>query len=145
MFVGLGPFQSFGRARLHNLFWRTPHERKSKNAVPTMAPKEEKQSSNVFILDKEFGWRPAVQEKVNGDTAIVTVFNYPSEQAMQCDGGRGAKGKGERQEIKLKDYANQVLPLQNVDANGNLTEFPDMVKLPYLHEVRRLGRCTLRW
>lgn len=96
---------------------------------------DEKQSSHVFIKDKEFGWRPAVQEKVNGDTAIVTVHQYANEQAMQCDGGRSAKGKGERMEIKLKDYPNNVLPLQNVDANGTLIEFPDMVKLPYLHEV----------
>ena len=53
---------------------------------------------------------------------------------MVCDGGRAAK-KGEQKMINLKDYAHGVLPLQNVDANGNLVEFADMVKLPYLHEV----------
>lgn len=101
-----------------------------------MAPKQEKQSTNVFIKDEVYGWRPAVQEKINGDKAIVTVPEYPSEQAMACDGGRASK-KGNQITINLKDYPSGVLPLQNVDANGNLVECADMVKLPYLHEVRQ--------
>ena len=101
-----------------------------------MAPSKEKQSSNVFIRDDVYGWRPAVQLKINGDKAIVTVAEYRSEQTMACDGGRNAK-KGETREINLKEYPSGVLPLQNVDANGNLVECPDMVKLPYLHEVRQ--------
>lgn len=101
-----------------------------------MAPKQEKQSTNVFIKDEVYGWRPAVQEKINGDKAIVTVPEYPSEQSMACDGGRAAK-KGNQITISLKDYPSGVLPLQNVDANGNLVECADMVKLPYLHEVRQ--------
>lgn len=103
----------------------------------TMAPIKEKQASNVFIRDDVYGWRPAVQEKINGDKAIVTVPEYPSELAMACDGGRAAK-KGQQRTINLKDYPSGVLPLQNVDANGNLVECADMVKLPYLHEVSRL-------
>jgi hypothetical protein len=99
-----------------------------------MAPNKEKQSSNVFIRDEVYGWRPAVQEKINGDKAIVTVPEYPSEQVMACDGGRAAK-KGNQVTINLKDYPSGVLPLQNVDSNGNLVECSDMVKLPYLHEV----------
>lgn len=53
---------------------------------------------------------------------------------MDCDGGRAAK-KGEQVYISMKDYPFGVLPLANVDVNGNLVEFADMVKLPYLHEV----------
>jgi len=102
-----------------------------------MAPKKEQVASNVFVKDKEWGWVPAVQQKVNGDKAVVKVFNYPKEQAVACDGGRAAKGKGEEITVNLKDYPNHVLPLQNVDANGNLVEYADMVKLPYLHEVRK--------
>jgi hypothetical protein len=101
-----------------------------------MAPSKEKQSTNVFIRDEVYGWRPAVQEKINGDKAIVTVPEYPSEQSMACDGGRAAK-KGNQVTINLKDYPSGVLPLQNVDANGNLVECADMVKLPYLHEVNQ--------
>jgi hypothetical protein len=100
-----------------------------------MPPKAEKKgTSNVFIADKEFGWRPAVLEDTQGDKAIVSVPVYPSEEVMACDGGRAAKSK-EQLKVNLKDYPNGVLPLQNVDANGDLTPFADMVKLPYLHEV----------
>ena len=55
---------------------------------------------------------------------------------MICDGGRSAKGEEERV-VKLKDYPAKVLPLQNVDGNGNMPEYADMVELPYLHEVRQ--------
>lgn len=102
-----------------------------------MAPKEEKQASYVFIADREYGWRPAVLEDTRGTTAHVTIFTYKDEAAMACDGGRAAtKKKGDQVMIDLRDYPHQVLPLQNVDTNGNLSEFADMVKLPYLHEVR---------
>ena len=96
---------------------------------------DEKQSSYVFVVDEEYGWRPAVQESVNGDKAVVSIPEYKSEDAMTCDGGRAAK-RGEQKTINLQQYAHGVLPLQNVDANGNLVEYADMVKLPYLHEVR---------
>lgn len=107
-----------------------------------MAPKKkETNSSHVFIKDEEYGWRPAVQEKISGGKAIVTVPEYKTEQSMQCDGGRNGK-KGEQVEINLKDYPNGVLPLQNVNSNGDLNEYSDMVKLPYLHEVRK---TSLGW
>jgi hypothetical protein len=54
---------------------------------------------------------------------------------MLSDGGRTSKSTTQAT-IDLKQYQAQVLPLQNVDAQGQLTEFADMVKLPYLHEVR---------
>jgi hypothetical protein len=99
-----------------------------------MAPKKgETQSCNVFVMDKEFGWRPAIQEKVSGDKATVTLLQFNNETDMQC---KQTAKKGETITVKLSDYPNGVLPLQNVDANGNLVAFSDMVKLPYLHEVR---------
>lgn len=102
-----------------------------------MAPKkkkDEKQTTYVFIVDPVYGWRPAVLESQSGTTAVVSVPEYKNEQVMTCDGGRAAK-KGEQRNINLKDYPHQVLPLQNVDHNGNLAVYPDMVRLPYLHEV----------
>jgi len=96
---------------------------------------DEEPQSYVFVMDPTYGWRPAVQEgPAKGDKAVVSIPEYKTEASMQCDGGRAAK-KGEQKEIDLKKYAHGVLPLQNVDANGNLIEFADMVKLPYLHEV----------
>lgn len=88
----------------------------------------------VYILSKEFAWAPAQLEKQEGMKATVKVPTYSSEQAIVCDGGRGAK-KSESKVVDLKQYTANVLPLQNVDDNGDLIEFPDMVELPYLHEA----------
>eukprot|EP00527_Entomoneis_sp_CCMP2396_P003980 CAMPEP_0198149142 /NCGR_PEP_ID=MMETSP1443-20131203/45149_1 /TAXON_ID=186043 /ORGANISM="Entomoneis sp., Strain CCMP2396" /LENGTH=1107 /DNA_ID=CAMNT_0043814071 /DNA_START=17 /DNA_END=3340 /DNA_ORIENTATION=- len=93
---------------------------------------EKKSSSFVFIRDPVFGWRPAIQEGVQGDKAIVNVPEFKDEQSMM---GAGDAKKGQMGQVNLKDYHAGVLPLQNVDALGNLLEFADMVKLPYLHEA----------
>ena len=95
--------------------------------------KKDKQTAYVFIKDPEYGWRPAILEETRGDQAIVAVPEYKDEQSMMCGANTGKKG--EQGSVSLKDYPANVLPLQNVDHNGNIQEFPDMVKLPYLHEV----------
>ena len=104
-----------------------------------MGKKEDKQTAYVYILDQEYAWRPAILDDTKGDKAFVTVPEYADEQSMMSDGGRAAK-KGEQKTLDLKQYPHKVLPLQNVDAQGNLTMFADMVKLPYLHEVRECQR-----
>nr|ACS35537.1 myosin A [Phaeodactylum tricornutum] len=96
--------------------------------------KDEKQTTYVYIMDKNHAWRPAILEDTKGDKAIVSVPEYKNEEQMRSDGGRNAK-KGQQQTIDLKEYPSKVLPLQNVDHNGNLTAYPDMVRLPYLHEA----------
>jgi hypothetical protein len=101
------------------------------------AKKGEKSTTYVYIRDKDFAWRPAILEETKGDKAIVSVPDYKDEQSMFSDGGRGAKTSSQ-QTVDLKQYQANVLPLQNVDAQGQLAEYADMVKLPYLHEVRDL-------
>lgn len=96
-------------------------------------------NSFVYILHKEFAWHPATMTHIDGKKAKVTVPQYPDEQSIASDGGRGAK-KSEEQTVDLKYYTAGVLPLQNVDSNGDLIEFPDMVELPYLHEVSFVDR-----
>lgn len=94
-----------------------------------------KQSTNVLIRDETWGWIPAVQRGTDKGKATVDVWKYPDEQSIACDNGKAAKGKFDTLQIDLKTYDAGVLPLQNVDNNGNLLEVCDMVKLPYLHEV----------
>jgi hypothetical protein len=89
----------------------------------------------VYIKDSAFGWRPATLESSSGDKATVRVPEYENEHKMISDGGRTATHKGKQKVIDLKKYAHNVLPLQNVNEQGEFTEFQDMVKLPYLHEV----------
>jgi len=98
--------------------------------------KEAKSDTNalVYIKDPEYAWIPATMEREENGKAHVVVPQYESEAKIASDGGRGAKTSVE-QVVNLKDYPHKVLPLQNVDANGNLVEFADMVQLPYLHEV----------
>jgi hypothetical protein len=98
-----------------------------------------KQASNVLIKDEKWGWIPAVQRGIEKNKASVEVWTYPDEQSVACDNGKGAKGKFEKRVVDLKEYENGCLPLQNVDSNGTLLEVADMVKLPYLHEVRAAG------
>lgn len=84
--------------------------------------------SCVYIADKDYGWLPANVLSNNETTASVKVFSVDGNEFL-----------GER-EVPLKNYDNQQLPLQNVDAAGHLMEMPDMVDLPSLHEVS--GLCS---
>jgi hypothetical protein len=89
---------------------------------------------------------PAIKTGSDGSNAQVRVPQYATEQAIWCDGGKAAKG-WEEDEVPLKDYNRGVLPMQNVNPNGELRAFPDMVNLPFLHEVcatcnkRGLSKC----
>jgi hypothetical protein len=80
--------------------------------------------SSVYVADKEFGWLPANIISQTDQQVTVKVFS--------TDGGEAA----EERTVNLTEYANQQLPMQNVDASGHLMEMPDMVDLPSLHEVR---------
>jgi len=97
----------------------------------------------VYIKDKDYGWIPAIQTSDDGKKAQLKVPQYADEQSIISDGGRGAKKKVDK-EVFLKDYLNNVLPLQNVDANGCLIEFADMVELPFLHEAAILYNLKKR-
>eukprot|EP00533_Pseudo-nitzschia_delicatissima_P009447 CAMPEP_0116089034 /NCGR_PEP_ID=MMETSP0327-20121206/6212_1 /TAXON_ID=44447 /ORGANISM="Pseudo-nitzschia delicatissima, Strain B596" /LENGTH=1142 /DNA_ID=CAMNT_0003580203 /DNA_START=18 /DNA_END=3443 /DNA_ORIENTATION=- len=96
-------------------------------------PAEQKQAY-VFIRDPEYAWIPAIKESSTDKSAVVRIPQYPSEQATVCDGGATAKG-WEEEEVPLKEYNRGVLPMQNVDQNGFLKSYPDMVNLPFLHEA----------
>lgn len=95
----------------------------------------EQKSAYVFIRDPEYAWIPAIKESSTDRSAVVRVPQYASEQATVCDAGATAQG-WEEEEVPLKEYNRGVLPMQNVDQNGFLKSYPDMVNLPFLHEVR---------
>ena len=89
----------------------------------------------VFLKDPENAWIPAKLLSQSGKTADVQIPQYKDEQSTICDGGASAS-KWIEAEVDLSDYAKGVLPMQNVDESGNMKCFPDMVELPFLHEVR---------
>lgn len=94
-------------------------------------------SAYVFIRDPEYAWIPAIKEGSSDKIAQVRVPQYRDEQATICDGGATATG-WEDEEVPLKEYNRGVLPMQNVDGNGFLKAYPDMVNLPFLHEAALL-------
>lgn len=98
--------------------------------------KKESVTTACYVKDAEYAWVPAILEKTEGDKAYVKIYKYRDEQSIMSDNGRAAKGEPVDKVINLKDYPHKVLPLANVDKNGSLAEEADMVKLPYLHEVR---------
>ena len=93
-----------------------------------------KNHTYVYIMDKEYAWIPATLLNTEGGKAHVEVPQYSDEQSIICDGGASAKSKS-KQTVTLAKYPNKVLPLQNVTAKGDLIEYPDMVEIPFLHEV----------
>ena len=96
-------------------------------------------SNNVYIRSDEYAWIPARLVEQDDKTAKVAIPQYKDEEFILSDGGKGATGF-KSATVKLKDYANKTLPLQNVGKDGSLVEVDDMVDLPYLHEVRRIQR-----
>jgi myosin-5 len=84
------------------------------------------------VQDKDSGWLPAHVLKQDGDSVQVRVFSVDETETL-----------GERT-ISLKDYPNEALPFQNVDASGKLMEMADMVDLPSLHEAAILYNLRTR-
>jgi hypothetical protein len=81
----------------------------------------------VYIKSDQHVWVPALQVKTDNLTNTATVFvpNCKNEQDMLT-----------LRSSNLKQYPNNVLPMQNVNANtGNVEDYKDMVNLPFLHEV----------
>jgi hypothetical protein len=93
-----------------------------------------KKAGFVFLKDPENAWIPAKLMGQTAKTADVQIPQYKDEQSTVCDGGKTAK-KWIEAEVDLSDYNKGVLPMQNVDEHGNMKCFPDMVELPFLHEV----------
>ena len=79
-------------------------------------------SNLVYVYDLEEAWIEARLISQSGVNAKVEVVDEHSNEKQICD-------------VSLKDYPDQVLPLQNVDENGKVINVEDMVDLPYLHEA----------
>ena len=101
-----------------------------------------KKASYCFLKDPENAWIPAKLLETKGKTADVQIPLYRDEQSTICDGGKTAD-KWVEAEVDLTDYNKQVLPMQNVDETGDMLVFPDMVELPFLHEVCIYSRAVV--
>ncbi|KAG7372249.1 myosin E [Nitzschia inconspicua] len=100
-------------------------------------------SNNVYIRSEEYAWIPARLVEQDKTQAKVAIPQYSAEEFIMSDGGKAAVGFKSAM-VKLKDYQNASLPLQNVGADGTLKEVDDMVDLPYLHEAAILYNLKKR-
>jgi len=100
-------------------------------------------SNNVYVRSDEFAWIPARLVSQDKDTAKVAIPQYEAEEFIMSDGGKAAVGF-KSAVVKLKDYPNHQLPLQNTGKDGTLMEVDDMVDLPYLHEAAILFNLKAR-
>ena len=93
-------------------------------------------SSHVYVLSEQHAWVPARLLELNESSgkASVSVSCFSAEQAIVDATTAGSK-KMTVQTVNLSDYPASALPLQNVDSQGRLRTVPDMVDLPFLHEV----------
>jgi hypothetical protein len=105
--------------------------------APLNASKEEtagvSTSNHVYIRSKEHAWVPGRLINVSANEAVVQVGRYRNQQAI---GSRAATRGSDQKTVKLSDYPNNALPLQNIGEDGQLKEVEDMVDLSFLHEVR---------
>jgi hypothetical protein len=96
----------------------------------------------VYIRSKDHSWQPVLQIKVHdcGKKATICKPIFKDEQSMlHCNKNRDKqKYARDNEVVDLVDYPNHVLPMQNVDSDGNLDDYKDMVELPFMHEVRML-------
>ena len=92
-------------------------------------------TNHAFIRSKDHSWVPAIVTSNNGKVAEVKIPHYKTQQAIKCDAGASAVKGFESQTVDLADYPNNALPIQNVNDHGSLNEIPDMVHMPFLHEV----------
>jgi hypothetical protein len=98
---------------------------------------EQNKIAPVYIKSKDNIWVPALQLKSYNGKAVVAVPKFRDQEEMFHCAKKSKQFKyHENQVVDLSEYANNVLPLQNVDVNGNLEDYKDMVELPFMHEVR---------
>ena len=133
-------FPSSPRQKLrHNL--QRPHKAHIKKEFRhnscTMSKFEGEKLTPVYVEDKDSSWAVALQlhrpGNANKATIVRPIFKTEN-QMMQC--GKVGKIKfGPEETVDLTKYPNKCLPMQNVDSEGNLDDYKDMVELPFMHEV----------
>lgn len=91
----------------------------------------------VYLRSAENVWVPALQLKTHDGKATVALPKFKNEQTMMnCSKASKTFKYHDNQIVDLSEYPTGHLPMQNVDQNGNLEEYKDMVDLPFMHEVR---------
>ena len=99
--------------------------------------------NHVYVHSKEHAWVPARLIQIQGDQATVQVPKFRDEQSMGITKRMNASSS-ERRTIRLSEYPNKALPLQNCSEDGVLEQVHDMIDLPHLHEAAILYNIKAR-
>lgn len=95
----------------------------------------------VYVKDATFHWVPGVLTDTTNDSATVTVTKYQTEAEIK--GSHDGHGRTKSVVVRLADYPNSALPLQNV-VGGEAKEVADMIELSFLHEASILFNLKAR-
>lgn len=98
-------------------------------------------SSLVYVADSMHGWLPAKVASIDDEKGCCDVIVAATDSKGDFD----KSDKKETRTVKLSDYSNGVLPLQNVDENGNNLIVEDVCDLPSLHEAAILYNLKARY
>lgn len=110
-----------------------------------MTPHHNETVTPVYIRSTENSWVPALQLKTYNGKATVTVPKFVTEKdILQCPKPSRSQKYHDNIIVDMNDYANNVLPLQNVNAHGQLEDFMELKDLPFMHEPAILYNLKLR-
>ncbi|KAL7529623.1 hypothetical protein ACHAXR_003060, partial [Thalassiosira sp. AJA248-18] len=106
------------------------------------------EGASVYIRDPHYSWMPATIESAEDDKRRVKVkVRLPGDWGDQTvlPTGRGAQNVKLERLVKLTDYGNDELPLQNVEKDGvTAMGKNDMADLTNLHEAAILYNLKAR-
>jgi myosin-5 len=95
----------------------------------------------VYVRDKKYQWVPALLIDQTKTEATVSVAQYNNE--TEITGDNDHCNNTTKLTVKLKDYPNKALPLQNL-VNGQVKQVADMIDLSFLHEAAILYNIKTR-
>ncbi|KAL9191102.1 hypothetical protein ACHAXT_000808 [Thalassiosira profunda] len=106
------------------------------------------EGATVYIRDPHYSWVPATIESPEDDKNRVKVrVRLPGDWGEQTVAatGRGAQNMKMERLVKLSDYVNDELPLQNLERDGvTVSGKDDMADLTNLHEAAILYNLKAR-
>lgn len=105
------------------------------------------EGAKVYVRDPHYSWIPATIESPEDDKMRVKVAvrlpkDWDSHTVVAT--GRGANNMKMDRLVKLSEYPNNELPLQNLDKEGTVSGKNDMADLANLHEASILFNLKSR-